>query len=234
MSEKIPIKMVMTALLLTVGCIVTAGCIAQSNNDDAPAIVPTFAPFSINASENSTTGLDGTLIVSINGYPKNLAVVLDTKPVGTVKPTTPLFLKVPEGNHTVMVCVGWICENENVTIRFGKQVNVDFNERLRKDVEFPDPTARILEYYKNGNGISVNVEFLNPDAVDHTISLDISAGYSYIDDKTHVKLGDSARVKKSLFIKAGQRETQRVDLHFTSSGSSISFSYPQIEDLTVK
>jgi hypothetical protein len=234
MSEKIPINMVITALLLTVGCSVIAGCIAQSNNDDATAVVPTFAPFSINASGNSTTGLDGTLIVSINGYPKNLAVVLDNKPVGTVKPTTPLFLKVPEGNHTVMVCVGWICENENVTIRFGKQVNVDFNERLRKDVEFPDPTARILEYYKNGNGISVNVEFLNPDAVDHTISLDISAGYSYIDDKTHVKLGDSARVKKSLFIKAGQRETQRVDLHFTSSGSSISFSYPQIEDLTVK
>ena len=134
----------------------------------------------------------------------------------------------------VMVCAGWVCEYQNVTMRFGKQVNIDFGDRLRRDIEFPDPTSRILEYYKNGEGISVNVEFLNPDTVDHTISLDLSAGYTYIDDKTPVKLGDSARDKKSRFIKAGQRETQRVDLHFTSSGSSISFGYPQIEDLTVK
>ena len=234
MSENIPAKIVITALFLTVGCIVTPGCTAQSDNGNATAVAPTFVPFSINASANSSTDLEGTLIVSINGYPKNLAVVLDNKPVGTVKPTTPLSLKVPEGNHTVMVCVGWICEYENVTMRFGRQVTVDFGERLRRDVEFPDPTARILDYYKNGNGVSVNVEFLNPDTVDHTISLVLSAGYTYIDDKTHVKLGDSARVKKSLFIKAGQRETQKVDLHFTSSGSSISFSYPQIEELTVK
>jgi hypothetical protein len=232
MSENIPAKIVITVLFLTVGCIVTAGCTASSNNSNATAFAPTFVPFSINAS-NSSTGLEGTLIVSINGYPKNLAVVLDEKPVGTVKPTTPLSLKVPEGNHTVKVCVGWVCEYEDVTTRFGRQVTVDFGERLRRDVEFPDPTARILDYYKNGNGIAVNVEFLNPDTVDHTITLDLSAGYTYIDDKTHVKLGDSARVKKSLFIKAGQRDTQTVDLHFTSSGSSISFSYPQIEELTV-
>jgi len=233
MSENIPPKIVITVLFLTLGCIVTAGCTAPSNNSNATAVAPTFVPFSLNASANGSTGLEGTLIVSINGYPKNLAVVLDNEPVGTVKPTTPLSLKVPEGNHTVMVCVGWICEYENVTMRFGRQVTVDFGERLRRDVEFPDPTARILDYYKNGNGVSVNVEFLNPDTVDHTITLDLSAGYTYIDDKTHVKLGDSAQVKKSLFIKAGQRETQTVDLQFTSSGSSISFSYPQVEELTV-
>jgi hypothetical protein len=113
-------------------------------------------------------------------------------------------------------------------------VTVDFGERFRRDVEFPDPTARILEYNKNGNGVSVKVEFLNPETVDHTISLDIIVGYPYIEDNSHVNLGDSARAKKSRFIKAGQRETQRGDLHFTRSGSSISFSYPLIEDLKVK
>jgi len=225
---------VLFALFITVGCIVTAGCIAQTNIENVSVVAPTFVPFSTYATANSTMDLEGTLIVSINGYPKNLAVIIDNTTVGTVKPTSPLFLKVPEGNHTVMVCVGWTCEYENVTTRFGKQVTVDFGERLRRDVEFPNPTARILEYYKNGNGVSVNVEFINPDTVDHTISIDISVGYSYIDDKSHVKLGDSARAKTSLFIKAGQKETHKVDLDFISSGSSVSFGSPLIEELKIK
>jgi len=239
------------ALFMAVGFILAAGCVAMTNKNTVNATTaPSFAPFSntsdpglnktINATANSTSKLKGSLRVSISGilYPANLSVVLDNETVGTVKPTTPLYLMVSEGNHTVMVCVSSVCEQENVMTRFGRYVTVDFSERLQKDVEFPNPTARptaqILDYYKNSNVVSVYVEFINPEIIDHMISVDLSVGYTYIDGRSHVKLGDSAQAKTALFVKAGQRETKRVDMYLANSDSIISFDNPVIEELTVK
>jgi hypothetical protein len=239
------------ALFMAVGFILAAGCVAMTNKNTVNAsTAASFAPFSntsdpglnktINATANSTSELKGSLRVSISGilYPANLSVVLDNETVGTVKPTTPLYLMVSEGNHTVMVCVSSVCEQENVMTRFGRYVTVDFSERLQRDVEFPNPTARptaqILDYYKNGNVVSVYVEFINPEFIDHMISMDLSVGYTYIDGRSHVKLGDSAQAKTELFAKAGQRETKRVDMYLANSGTIISFDNPVIEELTVK
>ena len=239
------------ALFLAVGFILAAGCVAMTNKNSVNATTAaSFAPFSnisdpglnktINATANSTSELKGSLRVSISGilYPANLSVILDNETVGTVNPTTPLYLMVSEGNHTVMVCVSSVCEQENVMTRFGRYVTVDFSERLQRDVEFPNPTARptaqILDYYKNGNVVSVYVEFINPEFIDHMISMDLSVGYTYIDGRSHVKLGDSAQAKTALFVKAGQRETKRVDMYLANSGSIISFDNPVIEELTVK
>jgi hypothetical protein len=105
-------------------------------------------------------------------------------------------------------------------------------------VEFPDPnarpTARILEYYRNGDAVSVYVEFINPESADHMISVDLSVGYTYIDGRSHVKLGDSAQAKTTLLVKAGKRETKRVDIYLANSDSIISFGNPVIEDLRIK
>ena len=239
------------ALVMAVGCILAAGCVAKTNKNTMNApIAPGFAPFSntsdprlnmtINTTTNSTSKLQGPLRVSISGisYPASLSVVLDNETVGTVKPTTPLYLMVSEGNHKVMVCVRSVCEQENVITRFGRYETVDFSERLQRDVEFPNPTARptaqILAYYKNGNVVSVEVEVINPESVDHTISVDLSIGYTYIDDRSHVKFGDSAQAKTVLFVKAEERETKRVDMYFTSSNSVMSFDNPVIDELQVK
>jgi hypothetical protein len=238
-------------LFMTVGFILAAGCVIMTNKNTVNATTAaSFVPFSntsdpglnktINATANITSKLKGSLRVSISGisYPANLSVVLDNETVGMVKPTTPLYLMVSEGDHTVIVCVSSVCEQENVTTRFGRYVTVDFSERLQRDVKFPNPTARptarILEYYKNGNAISVDVEFINPESVDHTISVDLSIGYTYIDDRSHVKLGDSARAKTALFVKAGKRETKMVDMYLANSDSIISFDNPVIEELKVK
>jgi len=239
------------ALFMAVGFILAAGCVAMQNKNTVNATTAaSFAPFSnisdpglnktINATANSTSELKGSLRVSISGilYPANLSVILDNETVGTVNPTTPLYLKVSEGNHTVMVCVSAVCEQENVMTRFGSYVTVDFSERLQRDVELPNPTARptaqILEYYKNGDVVSVYIEFINPESVDHMISVDLSIGYTYIDGRSHVKLGDSTQAMTSLFVKAGQRETKRVDMYLAGSDSSISFENPVIKDLKVK
>jgi len=250
------------ALFMAVGFILAAGCVAMANKTAVNAAVnPTtpagFAPYStpsdlvlnetinetitdtINATANSTSTLEGSLRVSISGitYPAILSVVLDNETVGTVNPTTPLYLMISEGDHTVMVCVSSVCEQEIVTTRFGGYATVDFSERLQRDVKFPNPTARptaqILDYYKNGNTISVNVEFINPSKEDLLMSVGVSCGYRYIDDRTSIKMGDSAKGMLVQNVKAGQRITEDLDLHFVS-GHSYSYDCPVIEELKVK
>ena len=207
-----------SALLLSVGLILAAGCVTPMGKSSVNlTTTPGFAPFSyppdpglnesINKTENNTSTSEGSLRVSISGisYPANVSVVLDNQTVGIVTPTKPLYMMISEGNHTVIACVGSVCEQENVTIGFGKYVNVDFSERLQRDVEFPDPSAQpsaqIIEYYKNGNVVSVYVDFNNPESDDHTMSADISVGYTYIDSRSHIKLGDSAQAMTVVSMK---------------------------------
>jgi len=239
-----------SALLLSVGLILAAGCVAPTDkNSSNLTTTPAFSPFSyppdpglnktINKTENNTLTSEGSLRVSISGilYPANASVILDNRTVGVVTPAKPLYLMISEGNHTVIVCVGSVCEQENVIIRFGKYVDVDFSERLQRDVEFPDPSARpsvqINEYYKNGNVVSVDVEFMNPEPVDHMLSVYISVGYTYIDGRSQVKLGDSAQAMTMVSMKAGQRLIKRVDIHL-SGDSIVSFDSPVIVELKVK
>ena len=144
---------------------------------------------------------------------------------------------VSEGNHTVMICMNSVCEQEEVTARFGRYVTVDFSELLLRDMKFPDPaarpTARILGYYKNGDVVSVDVEFINPSTEDHLISVVVRCGYSYIDDRTGIRNGDSARGMVMQNVKAGQRKTESLNLHF-ASGQSYSYDSPLVEELKIK
>ena len=239
-------------LFMVVGFILATGCLAVTNKNSVNTTTEvTVAPVSstpvpvanetINATANSTSNstLKGSLRVSISGisYPASLSVVLDNEIVGKVNPATPLYLMISEGNHTVMVCMNSVCEQEEVTTIFGRYVAIDFSERLQRDVKFPDPfaqpTARILDYYKNGNAISVNVEFINPSKKDLLMSVRVSCGYSYIDSRTSFKMGDSAKGMLVQNVKAGQRITENLDLYF-ASGNSLSYSSPVIEELQVK
>jgi hypothetical protein len=238
------------ALVMAVGCILATGCVALTNKNTVNATTAAgFTSFShtsdpglnhtINATADSTSTLNGSLRVSICGitYPATLSVVLDNQTVGTVEPTTPLYLMVPEGNHTVRVCVRSVCEQEVVTTRFGRYVTVDFSERLLRDVEFLDPfakpTARILGCYKNGNAISLDVEFTNPSTKDLLMSVKVSCGYSYIDDRSSMRVGESAGGMLVQNVKAGQRITKSLELRF-ASGESLWYDYPEIQELTVK
>ena len=240
----------LTALVIVTGLILAGGCVTMTNkNTENITVSATLFPRSnasdhslnatTNATNNSTSNLKGSLRVSISGisYPANLSVVLDNETVGTVTPSTPLYLMVPEGNHTVIVCVSPVCEQEHVTTRFGTYVSVDFSERLQRDVKFPNPnaqpTARILDFYKNGNDISVNVEFFNPSTKDLQMSVMVSLGYSYIDDRTSIKMGDSAKGVLVKNVRAGQRITESLTLEF-ASGHSHTYNSPVIEELKIK
>ncbi len=234
-------------LITAVVLILTAGCVAVANknsdNSTNNTIPNSFAPFSnvadptlnktIHATANGTTKLKGPLLVSIGGYPVDLPVNIDNITAGTAGKEKPLTLTLDEGFHTVEVCAGSICEKETVNISFGKKSSIDFSEQLRKDVEFPLPTARIVEYFKNGGGVSVNIEFINPSSKPLTITAEVSCGYDYIDDRTNIKMGDSVTGKSVQYVEAGQRVTNRLDLYF-ASGHSHNFDVPKIADITVQ
>jgi hypothetical protein len=65
------------------------------------------------------------------------------------------------------------------------------------------------------------------------MSVEVRCGYNYIDDRTGIKMGDSARGIIVQNVKAGQRVTTSRDLYF-ASGHSLSYDSPVIEELTVK
>jgi hypothetical protein len=223
------------ALFAAIGCILTAGCVATTNKNTVNASSDTTGSWmNATTTPNSTSPLKGSLVVSVAGfsYPTNLSVYLDNQTVGMVNSTSSLYLMVSEGNHTIGVCADFVCEQENVTIRFGRYVTVDFSERLHKDVVIREPTARVLESYKNGDHLSVNIEFINPSKKDLQISGVVSCGYSYIDDRTGSKMGDSTRATFVQNVKAGQRITKGLVLNLVN-GNSLSYGFPVIEELKV-
>lgn len=242
-------KLVLLTLLITVGCILATGCVAQTKKDPVNgnvSVTPnTFMPFKnatmepgSNATINTTnvtnsSVLRGPLQVSISGYPAELDVIIDKKIAGQVTKAKPLELMLEEGNHNVSVCVGDICEYETVKIAFARMTFVDFGDRLRKDVEFPLPTGRILDYYKNGDGVNVVVEFINPTTKDLTMSAEISVGYSYIDYRSGTRKGESSRNSLRDSVTAGTRYQYNVNLYFVN-GQSYIFDPPTIREITYK
>jgi outer membrane murein-binding lipoprotein Lpp len=239
------ISMLLT-LIVVVGCVLATGCIAQTKKDVNNTTINTtntFTPF-VNATMNITnntnvtnatnvTALKGPLRVSISGYPAALAVILDNQTVGNVSREKPLDLMVNEGSHSVKVCVVSICEVENVSIIFAKKSFIDFGDRLRKDVEFPLPTVRMVEYYKSGSTVSVILEFINPSENDLSMSAEASVGYSYIESRSGTRKGDSARGKAMESVRAGQRISHRMDLYFVD-GDAYNFDEPTISNIQYK
>jgi hypothetical protein len=169
-------NIVLLTILLIVGCVLASGCVAQTKKDGNTSVSPTntFTPFvnattvpgsngTINATNmTNVTKLKGPLRVSISNFNANLSVILDNQTVGFVTVANPLDLSIDEGNHSVKVCVGAICEQEYVNILFAKKSFVDFGERLKKSVEFPTPTARLTDYYRSGDGVSIPLQKASP------------------------------------------------------------------------
>lgn len=241
-------------LLIAVGCILATGCVAQTKKDpvnvtESPAPTNTFSPFvnttkvpttyAINATNvtNSTAKpkMKGPLRVSIGSYSADqpLPVLIDNQTVGNVTRGTPVDLMVDEGNHTVQVCVGTICPEKNIDIQFAKRSYLDFEEILKLKAEYSKPTVRLIKSYKSGQGVSVDLEFINPTLNAISISAEVSCGYTFIDSRTNIRLGDSVRAKATEWVEAGIPKTQTVDLYF-GYGSSYLYDDPVLGEVTWK
>jgi hypothetical protein len=158
---------------------------------------------------------------------------MDNQTAGAVTAGFPLDLMVNEGNHSVAVCVGVICPEKSVIIVFAKSSYLDFEDILKQKAEFSKPTVRILKSFKNGNGVGVELEFINPTQNDLAMTAEVICGYTYIDGRTNVRMGDSVRSTASQFVDAGRRETRTVDLYF-NDGSAYNYDEPRLGEVTPK
>jgi len=175
----------------------------------------------------------GTLRVSIGGYNAvGLPVFIDNFTVGEVSFNNPLSMMVSEGNHTVRVCAGMVCENTSVDVKFAQISTIDFGEQLMKDAEFTEPTVRIVSSLLSGTTYTVDVEFINPDITSHTMTATIGSGYSYITSTSEPRKNDFAKATVSQVVKAGSRQVKQVSLYL-SKGSFPIASEPSIADVTI-
>ena len=173
------------------------------------------------------SGLKGLLKISLDGWIGEFPVSIDNMSSGVVATQRPITLMMDEGNHTVEVCCGVVCEQENITIRFGEQRIVDFSEQLKKDCEFLEPVVRIVGYFMNGDQIAVNVEFINPTTQTLTMSAEISCGYSYIESRSNNRVGNSAQGQVFSTLNPGDRTIKMLNLNL-ASGYSYNFGAPII------
>ena len=176
----------------------------------------------------------GPLTVSIGGYnADNLPVYLDYLSIGKVSQTKPLSLMASEGYHYLEVCAGVVCVQRDVYLKFGQPTTVDFSEQLKKDVEFPKPTVRIVNSFLNENVYTVNIEFINPDAEDHVMTATVGSGYSYVDYNSRERKNDYTQKQETQTVSAGDRITQEVTLYL-SKGANVIASEPTIVSVVVK
>jgi len=175
----------------------------------------------------------GPLEVTIGGYNAEIPVLIDDVSVGNVSRSKPILnLMVNEGNHTVKVCIGKVCEKEDVQIQFAKPVIVDFGDQLKNDVEFTTPTVRIIKTFLSGDTLVVDAQFINPDDSDHTITATISCIYTYTDDH-NVRVGDSAKTDIESDVASGERIVQRISLYLPG-GLNVIPGNPVVSDIIVK
>lgn len=238
-------SVVILTILVTMACILAAGCVAQPKKDLNASVTPTstFSPF-VNATPvpgtngtfnvtNATnvTKLQGPLRILLSNFNANLSVILDNQTAGFVTPGKPLDLMVDEGDHQVKVCVGAICETDQVTVVFAKRTYIDFGERLRKVVEFPEPTARIIDSFRSGDGVRVVVEFINPTEKTLFMTAEVTVGYSFISGRSGQRVGESVRGQAYSDVRAGSRVSETLLLDF-ADGSSYMFDPPTLGKIT--
>jgi hypothetical protein len=172
----------------------------------------------------------GKLTVSIGGYARELPVFLDDTNVGIVSLGKPFDIMADEGTHTVKVCFGKVCEEEEVQIKFATLAAVDFGERLKKDVEFSTPTAKIVKSTLSGTIMTVEIEFINPDTNPHSITTTVSCVYSYTSSQ-NLRNSDYEQSQITRALKAGESATQQVTLSLTG-GSNLIADQPVLVNIT--
>jgi hypothetical protein len=209
----------------TVRICVTGSCLQE----DVLVLSSTPATLDFGERLKKELATRGSLTVSIGGYDAELPVIVDDAGAGNVSMGNPLNLMLSEGRHLVTVCVGRLCENETVEIKFAHPVYIDFGERLKKDMEFTRPTIRIVDTRQINDVVTVDVEFINPSAKDITMTATIRCTYSSIDPISHRRSANSKQDTVTTVVNAGDRTMKSLDLTLTG-GSVYNIEIPVIVD----
>jgi hypothetical protein len=173
----------------------------------------------------------GPLTISLGGYNADLPVLVDNITVGNLSQGEQLTLMVSEGNHTVKVCVGMVCVNETVGVKFAKPVNIDFGDRLRKVAEFSTPIARIVNTRQAGARVMVDMEFINPLTKEITFTTMVQCTYTYIDPQG--RKGNFKQITVTKSVRPGMRANHTADIYL-DGGRSYVIEAPHILETTFK
>jgi hypothetical protein len=218
-------------LFMAIGCILVAGCVTQKMNTNENFSHPqTFTSFTI-------VGTKGPLKISLEGsrtyddvFIGEYPVYLNNSIAGVVSTKKSLTLQENVGNYTVKVCCGTTCEPENVTIRFGKQLTVDFSDRLKKQLGSSKPVVHIVDFLPNNNQITIIVELINPTTKNLKISADVSAGYTFIESKGYNRVGRIAQGHLYETVNACDRVTKTITFDLVS-GFGYLYDIPTVTNV---
>jgi hypothetical protein len=144
-------------IVMIVGCILVTGCVLKPTDDNGnPIIVPagtsTVGTTPGGSLKNPVFGEHlqnlpfGQLNVSIGNYNARLPVYVDNIEAGVVSAGNMLNLKIVEGNHTIKVCSGDVCEIVVVNILSATKTTVDFEERINRDLPLGTLKVSIGDY----------------------------------------------------------------------------------------
>lgn len=139
-------------ILMIIGCILVTGCVLKPTvNETRPSqtTVPATTMIKPVFGDSSQNVPFGQLNVSIGTYNARLPVYVDDINAGIVSAGKMLNLRVVEGNHTVKVCSGSVCETVNVNINSAIKTTIDFEERLNKNLPQGSLNVSIGNYIGN-------------------------------------------------------------------------------------
>lgn len=208
-------------MTLNVGRHTVRTCVRDFCNDQ-DVVVLSSSPAIVDFGDWLTKEIaQGPLTVTIGGYNADLPVIIDNVTAGNASQTRPLNLMLSEGNHTVVVCLGILCENETVTIKFAKPAFVDFEERLKKRAEFSTPTVRIIDTRQTGAKVTVDLEYFNPARNDLTFTTEVQVAYSYIDPTSRFRNANTKRTTVTKWVQAGSRAKHSADIWMDGGRSYI-------------
>lgn len=220
-------------MTLNVGRHTVRICVRDFCNDQE-VMVLTSSPAIVDFGEWLTKEIaQGPLTITIGGYKADLPVLIDNVTAGNASQGKPLNLMVSEGNHTVKICVGVLCENETVTVKFAKPAFVDFEERLKKIAEFSEPTVRIIDTRQAGAKVTVDLEYINPAKDDLTFTTEVQVAYSYIDPTSRFRNANTKRTTVTKWVKAGSRAKHSADI-WLDGGRTYIIEIPHILNSTFK
>ena len=145
-------------LACIIGCIVVAGCVAQTGKNTTPESNSPSTTLSVPATTpaiaqtlpvSAKDGVTGRLIVAIGSYAGELPVFIDNTSVGTVSSAKPLNITVNEGHRTIRVCSGSRCEQVGVEIKSAIKTSIDFEERLKNNAPQGSLSVSLGDYNAN-------------------------------------------------------------------------------------
>jgi hypothetical protein len=177
---------------------------------------------------NNTNLLQTNLVVSIGEYNADLPVNVDKVKVGNVSMGVPLTVKVIEGTHNISVCSGSVCENSQVTTKFGKTTYVDFGASLQKDALHQTPWAEVAGTLVSGNDVTVTVMLYNPTANDTTMSAIVSCLYQYLDYQGMTRTDTASSLINNQYVEAGGNVTYLVDVYMSEGMNPVLLGKPVI------